>query len=83
MLTMQKNLVTEWAKVAPTTSKENADQTKVRDALPASATLQTAWLEAWYDQQYWASINDNLATGKEDKIWADIAKVVNDTKASV
>lgn len=74
---MQKNLVTAWAKVTPTTSKENANQTKVRSALPASATLQTAWLEAWYDQQYWASIDTNLATGKEDKVWADIAKVVN------
>lgn len=72
MAALQAAVATAWADVKPASDTAvNALQGAIDTALAGSSAVVTAWMDAWYEQQYWAAVETNLAAGQSDKAWND------------
>lgn len=72
MGTLQAAVATAWADVAPASNTAgNALQGAIDTALAGQSAVVTAWMDAWYEQQYWAAVKTDLAAGQADKAWQD------------
>lgn len=74
MAALQAAVATAWAQVKPASNTAvNALQGAIDTALAGSSAVVTAWMDAWYEQQYWAAVETNLAAGAAggDKAWND------------
>jgi len=74
MGTLQAAVATAWADVKPASNAAgNALQVAIDTALAGQSAVVTAWMDAWYEQQYWAAVKTNLAAGAAggDKAWQD------------
>jgi hypothetical protein len=80
---LQAAVVAAWDDGVKPKSGTLASDLQAAISMTAQAALQTAWMEAWYDGQYWASVGTNIAVGQTPKPWADIYTVRSATTNTV